>query len=42
VKATETLAPLLSLVLLIVLMAGATIVTAGKPVPDDDGAEVVP
>jgi len=39
VKAADTLAPLLSLVLLILLTAGATIVTAGRPLPDDDSAE---
>ena len=39
VKAIDTLAPLLSLVLLILLTAGATIVTAGRPLPDGDSAE---
>ena len=39
VKAIDTLAPLLSLVLLILLTAGATIVTAGRPLPDGDERE---
>jgi hypothetical protein len=39
VKAIDTLAPLLSLVLLILLTAGATIVTAGRPLPAGDSAE---
>jgi len=39
VKAIDTLAPLLSLVLLILLTAGATVVTAGRPLPDGDSAE---
>ena len=39
VKAMDTLAPLLSLILLILLTAGATIVTAGRPLSDDDRSE---